>query len=351
MVELPEQEKRKTHVFERGNFLVAGEEVKPDVPSFLPEFPADYPSNRLGLANWLVDGKNPLTARVIVNRFWEQIFGKGLVTTLEDFGSQGQAATHPELLDWLALQFVEEHKWSIKKLLKEIVLSATYRQSSNISKKHLAIDPLNEFYARAPRYRLSAEQIRDQALFVSGLFNPEIYGKSVMPHQPEGVWNVIRHAARWEKDTTENQFRRGIYTFWRRVSPYPSMISFDAPSREFCVSRRIRTNTPLQALITLNDPVFFEAANALAKRMMEEGGDAIEEKIEFGFQLALVRKPDRERLNSLLLFYQNALKNYQQNEKDKKNLVEEEIENKLEMAAMINVANVILNLDEIIMKG
>ncbi|MFT7034374.1 MAG: hypothetical protein ACJA2S_002888 [Cyclobacteriaceae bacterium] len=344
MEEMPADSSRETKVFIRGNWLMHGDVVTPDTPGHLPPMSDDYPKNRLGFAKWLVDGNNPVTARVIVNRFWEQMFGSGLVTTVEDVGTQGQKPSHPELLDWLSNQFANEYKWSVKSLLKTIVLSSTYRQSSKVTPELLEKDPANYLLARGSRYRLSAEAIRDQALVISGLFNPESYGPSVMPFQPDGVWNVIRHVDRWEKDTLGNQHRRALYTFWRRVSPYPSMMTFDAPSRELCVSRRIRTNTPLQALVTLNDPVYVEASEALADRMTQEGGETTASQIEYGFQLALMRPPNEERLKYLLEFYESTKEKYRETNTD----AGEEF---LERQAMINVANVLLNLDEVVMKG
>ena len=341
--ELEKDTSRITHIFERGNWLVHGDEVKPDVPGCLPEMPENYPKNRLGFAQWLVHPNQPLTARVIVNRFWEQLFGNGLVSTLEDFGTQSELPVHPELLDWLAYQFSHDLEWSVKGLLKTIVLSATYRQSSDVSPQLLEKDPYNELLARGPRFRLTAEQIRDQALAISGLLNTDMYGPSVMPHQPEGVWNVIRHTARWETSTNGDQYRRALYTFWRRVSPYPSMLTFDAPSRELCNSRRIRTNTPLQALVTLNDPVFVEAAEALAQRMMEEGGEKVEDQIQYGFKLVLMRTAAPNRIQALMDFYDQALKKYQKEEQNAFGSTPEQ-------SAMVNVANILLNLNEVITK-
>jgi len=351
MQELPPDSSRQTHLFERGNWLAHGDRVSPKTPGYLPPMSLSYPANRLGFARWLVDGNNPLTARVIVNRFWEQIFGIGLVPTVEDFGTQGQSPTHRELLDWLAVQFVSAHKWKIKPLLKQIVLSSTYRQSSKVSPELLERDPENLLLARGPRYRMSAEAIRDQALVVSGLFNPRVYGPSVKPFQPEGVWNVIRHVDRWDQDTTGDQYRRALYTFWRRVSPYPSMITFDTPSREVCVSRRIRTNTPLQALVTLNDPVYVEAARALAFRMMEEGGSSLTSRLNYGFQLVLMRFPDGQRLEYLVDFYQSTLDKYRKQDTEPARFIASSLKDTPEMKAMVNVASVLLNLDEFIMKG
>lgn len=345
MQELPEESSRKTHVFERGNWLVHGDEVTPQTPGFLPEFNEQYEKNRLGLARWLVSQENPLTSRVIVNRFWEQIFGKGLVRTLEDFGTQGNKPSHPELLDWLAVRFRTEDQWSVKSLLKLMVMSHTYRQSSDISAEALKKDPENELLARASRYRLSAEAIRDQALVVSGLFNPKVYGKSVMPNQPDGVWNVIRHAIKWNQDTTGNQYRRALYTFWRRVSPYPSMQTFDAPSRELCVSRRIRTNTPLQALITLNDPVYVEASEHLAQESINQGGNDLDSQINYMYTRALMKIPDPSTKENLIRFYQNTKEEYRSN-------TDQALEDaEIELYTMTNLASVLLNLDEIIMKN
>ena len=331
--ELPSDSSRKTVIFQKGNWLVHGDEVEPNTPSYLPSMNENLPKNRLGLAKWIISKDNPLTARVTVNRIWAQIFGHGLVSTLEDFGTQSAEPSHPELLDWLAVRFMDKHNWSVKALIKEIVKSKTYQLSSNVTDDQLLKDPHNRYLSRGPRYRLSAEQIRDQALAVSGLLNPKIYGKSVMPYQPDGVWNVIRHVANWEKSKDGDQYRRGLYTFWRRVSPYPSMTSFDVPSREFCISQRIRTNTPLQALITLNDPVFVEASSALSDRMISEGGDTPEAMISYGFALALFRSPDQETLDHLSSLYYT--------------LIDQNLSSK---NAMREVASVILNLDEFIMR-
>ena len=350
MKELSVDSSRKSHVFERGNWLVHGDEVRPTVPDILNPMPASAPANRLGMAQWLTHPDNPLTARVIANRFWEQLFGIGIVETSEDFGTQGAKPSHKELLDWLAVKFQTEYAWSVKKLLRTIVLSATYQQSAKVNPDLLELDPYNKLLARGPRIRLTAEQIRDQALVVSGLFDASVGGPSVMPYQPDGVWNVIRHVSRWETKDTSDKYRRGLYTFWRRVSPYPSMVAFDSPSREICVSRRISTNTPLQALVTLNDPVFVEAAGALANRMQEEGGATIEDQIKFGYSEVMLRPPDNQKMQVLLDFYEKALENYNKNQEDTRALVMEE-KQQATKAALINVANVLLNLDEFIMKS
>ena len=256
----PEDMFRKTNVFERGNWLVKGEEVKPDVPHYLNAFPNNAPKNRLGLAEWMTSTENPLTSRTIVNRIWEQIFGTGIAETLEDLGTQGLPPTHRELLDWLSWKLMHDYKWSLKKLMKEMVMSATYRQDSKATDEDLQKDPFNKYYARGPRTRLSAEQIRDQALSVSGVLSRKMYGPSVMPYQPGGIWLSPWNGSTWDKSTGEDQYRRGIYTYWKRTAPYPSMMSFDGASREVCTARRIRTNTPLQALVTLNDSVYIEAS-------------------------------------------------------------------------------------------
>jgi len=253
MRELPEKKRRITRIHKRGNFLSQGNLVQPDTPTALGPLGTDMPKNRLGLARWLVHVDNPLTARVQVNRYWARLFGRGLVFTEEDFGSQGIAPTHPLLLDWLAVQFVKE-SWSPKTLIRRLVTSATYRQSSRCSAEQLQKDPTNQWLARGARFRLDAEIVRDQALAVAGLLSDTMYGAPVMPPQPKGIWQVTYSQLSWENATDENRYRRAIYTFWRRTSPYPSMLTFDAGSRELCVLRRVRTNTPLQALVTLNDP-------------------------------------------------------------------------------------------------
>ena len=349
MQELPADSQRTTHVFNRGNWLDPGEEVAPEVPGIMHAFSDDDPRNRLGLAHWIVDEKNPLTSRVIVNRFWAELFGAGLVATKEDFGSQGNAPTHPELLDWLALEFMNEHQWSTKALLKTIVMSATYRQRSDVTPEHIEKDPLNEWMARAPRIRLSAEQIRDQALAVSGLLSEKMFGPSVMPYQPDGIWRAPYSNLAWETSEGEDKYRRGIYTFWRRSAPYPSMVAFDSPSREVCVSRRISTNTPLQALVMLNDPVFVEAAEAMAQRMIVHGAGKVESAIIHGFEQALVREPTPDELSLLMDLYTNAYFGYEDQLVVASN--GPPLSSDLELNAYTVVANAILNLDEFITKS
>ena len=297
---------RSTHVFERGNWTSPGEEVEGGVPNSLLANGSEQPTDRLAFARWLVSPDNPLTARVIVNRFWEQIFGTGIIESLEDFGTQGLKASHPELLDYLAVRFMEDYEWSVKELLKEILLSATYRQSSKAGPVKLDKDPYNRLLSRGSRFRLSAEQVRDQALAVSELLFDTIGGKSVMPLQPDGVWQVVYNNQRWETPRSNQRYRRGLYTYWKRTAPYPSMAAFDSPSREFCVSRRIRTNTPLQALVTLNDPVYLEAARALGKLMIEAGKGDLDRAVREGYLRAMSREPDQETRQVLRRLYDQA---------------------------------------------
>lgn len=353
MMENPSEFTRKTHVFERGNWLSHGDEVKPGTPSSLNPFPEGASQDRLGFAQWLVNKDNPLTARVAVNRFWEQLFGLGLVVTLEDFGSQGQATSHPELLDWLALRFIEEHDWSMKKILKDMVMSATYRQASKVNPEQMEKDPDNRFLSRASRVRLSAEQIRDQALFVSGLLSSKLMGPSVMPSQPEGIWQTVYSGMEWKESEGEDKYRRAVYTYLRRTSPYPSAISFDSPSREFCVVRRISTNTPLQALVTLNDPVYVETALALADKMLISGKD-IKDQIRTGYKRALFHEPDENTLNVLEGLYENAWNHFSKNPESAKLMVQAKSQFKADktkkIASLTLVANAIMNLDEFLTK-
>ena len=348
MLDFPPDTTRPSHVFIRGNWLSPGERVAPGVPSSLNPGGSDPSPNRLGLAKWLVSNENPLTARVVVNRFWAGIFGRGLVETVEDFGTQGAPPTHPELLDWLAARFVHRHDWSVKALLKDMVMSAAYQQAATVSAEKLEIDPYNQLLSRGPRFRLSAEQIRDQSLAVSGLLSKKMYGPSVMPPQPEGVWNTIRHVARWKTSPGEDRYRRAVYTFLRKTSPYPSFLTFDSPSREICVSRRIRTNTPLQAMVTLNDPVYVEAAKALATKMLRFSGKSPEEQIARGYEMAVMRPPAPEKLEELLNFHEIASRAYEQSPEAAQELLaaNQASERNPDFAAMTNVASIILNLDE-----
>lgn len=328
---------RTNQLFVRGNHAMRADTVVEGIPDILNS-EEDIISNRLDLAKWLVNKNNPLTARVMVNRIWERLFGIGIVETLEDFGSKGDAPTNHELLDYLAYQFMHEHNWSIKSLIKEIMLSNTYQQSSEISADMLARDPYNEYLTRGPRIRLSSEQIRDQALFISELLYDTIGGKSVMPPQPAKVWQTVYNNQKWEEAKGKQKYRRGLYTYWKRSSPYPSMETFDSPSREFCKSRRIRTNTPTQALVTLNDPVYVEAANAMSRLMQEYSSDPTEQ-IHFAYQKALGRSATESIYTNLKsLFDQAQLK-----------LDNSKSENDLQSASAV-VAHAIFNLDAFLNK-
>jgi hypothetical protein len=267
-----------------------------DVPGVLPDFPADLPRNRLGFARWLMSPRHPLTARVAVNRFWQQCFGDGLVRTMTDFGSQGEAASHPELLDWLAIRFTESN-WDVKLLLRQIVTSATYRQSSTRTESLQELDPENRLLARGPRFRLSAEMVRDQALAISGVLVGSVGGPSVRPIQPPGLWEAVSYNGEesYIADRGEGLWRRSLYTFWKRQAPPPAMITFDAPTREKCTARRARTNTPLQALVLLNDETYLAAAYNLAISSLEQPGTD-ERRLELAFRRVVSRTPDDEEL-------------------------------------------------------
>ena len=348
MYENPLSLSRKTHLFERGNFLMKEEEVQSDVPKIWNDLPKGAPKNRLGMAQWLFAPDNPLTARVMVNRVWAQLFGTGIVETVEDFGTQGSLPSHPELLDWLSLNFANQDQWRLKALLKRIVLSATYQQSSKYTPQLLELDPKNKWLARGSRVRLSAEQIRDQALLVSGLLSDKMYGPSVMPPQPEGVWQTVYSGAKWTTSEGKDRYRRGIYTLIRRSAPYPSLITFDGSSREFCLSRRINTNTPLQALVTLNDPVYLEAAQALAKNINQLSG-ALDERLSETYEQLLLEPIRSNELEKLKQLYQESLAYYKEHPTEASEMTGEEAP--LELAALTVVANAMLNLDEFIMKS
>ena len=347
MIDRPKEYQRQTHVFERGNWLVPGEAVEPGVPHAWNAMPAGAPANRLGMARWLVSEDNPLTARVTVNRFWAKLFGVGIVETVEDFGTQGFKPSHPALLDWLAQQFIYEHDWSVKKLLKQMVMSSAYQQSSRVTPELLEKDPDNRLLARGPRVRLTAEQVRDQALAVGGLLSDKMYGPSVMPPQPEGVWQAVYSGMEWNTSEGEDSHRRALYTFWRRTSPYPSLMSFDAPSREFCVTRRIDTNTPLQALVMMNDTVYVEAARGLAQRTLLSGAATSDERIEKAYYLALLQDIDSEKLTALRTLYDEATQYYQAHPEEVSKMTGE---GDTDLAAMTVVASAIMNLDEFVTK-
>lgn len=343
---------RSTHVFERGNWLVKGKEVTPDVPQSLGSMPAGAPKNRLGLAMWLTDKRNPLTARTIVNRIWEQFFGQGIAETLEDLGTQGIPPTHRALLDHLAWQLMYEFNWDLKKLMKEMVLSATYRQDSKLDKTKAEKDPYNKFYARGARVRLSAEQIRDQALSISGVLCEKMYGPGVFPYQPEGIWMSPWNGGAWKKSDSCDQYRRALYTYWKRSAPYPSMITFDGTSREVCTARRIRTNTPLQSLTTLNDSAYIDMSQHFAYRMQAEGGSEVKQQIAKGYEIALHKPISKEKLAVFEKLYTNALKKFQAD-----CTKAEEIAGALpekqnpSTAALVVVAGAMMNTDEFITKN
>lgn len=341
-----------TYIRERGSFLSKGELVYADVPAGLNRLPANTMPNRLGLAEWLVSNENPLTARVTVNHFWETIFGHGIVETSEDFGTQGDPPSHPELLDWLATEFMKNN-WSMKQIQRLMVTSATYRQSSKESAESAAHDPYNKLYARGPRFRVEAEMVHDVALSMSGLLSEKMYGPSVFPYQPDGVWDIPYSSEKWIESSGEDRYRRALYTFIRRSAPYPSLVTYDAPSREFCTVRRVRTNTPLQALTSLNDPFFFEAARTMAKRMMREGGTTTADRAVYGFRLAVSRAPSQAEVDRLKAFYLKQLQEYSHDPKAAERTVGTQTSSSgdtQEWAAWTMVANVVMNMDETISK-
>ena len=353
MEEMPEP--RPTFVLTRGQYDLPGERVSADVPASLPALPSDAPRNRLGFARWLVDGKHPLTARVAVNRFWQLYFGRGLVETTEDFGSQGQWPTHPELLDWLAEEFVRTG-WDVKRLQKTIVSSATYRQDSSVTQTLVQRDPDNRLLARGPRFRLSAEAIRDQALAVSGLLTEKLGGPSIMPYQPEGLWEELTHTAKYKQDHGEDLYRRSLYVYWRRTIPPPGMSNFDAAAREICTVRQVRTNTPLQALTLLNDITYVEAARALAQRVRREAGSDPEKQIALAFRLATSRVPTAAELKLLLAGYERYRERYVEDTAAAEKLLkvgEAPVDMQCDPAALAAATltcSVILNLDETVTK-
>ncbi len=348
MVENPDHMKRKTHVFDRGNWMVKNDEVQTGIPQILNPWQEKWEKNRLGLAKWLVDKENPLTSRTLVNRVWYQVFGKGLVSTLEDMGTMSDPPSHPALMDWLSYEFMHSMNWSLKTLIKKMVMSSTYRQSSHTSNEKLAIDTDNIFYARGSRLRLTAEEIRDQALSVSGLLSNKMFGPGVMPLQPDGVWEHRYLGNLGKTSEGENRYRRGIYTYLKRTSPYPSMITFDAGSREVCLVNRSPTNTPLQALVTMNDPVFLEAAMHLAKsHSNKETKAAISEM----YQKATLRAVDDAKLDALVNLYEEAIKTFQDDSDQLQDFfgLKEDIDKNT--ASLAVVANAIMNLDEFLTHG
>jgi Protein of unknown function (DUF1553)/Protein of unknown function (DUF1549)/Concanavalin A-like lectin/glucanases superfamily/Planctomycete cytochrome C len=348
---------RETHVLLRGAYDQFGETVAPDVPSILPPIPKEYPRNRLGLARWLVQPSNPLTARVAVNRYWQLYFGSGIVKTVEDFGSQGEPPSHPELLDWLATEFVRTG-WNIKEFQKLIVMSATYRQDSQASAAALQKDPENRLLARGPRFRLPAETVRDQALAVAGLLVEKVGGPSVKPYQPEGLWLDLTQngSGEYVQDRGDKLYRRSLYTFWKRTIPPPTMANFDAPSRESAVLQRSVTNTPLQALNLLNDVTYLEAARVLAERMLREGGPTPANRIAFAFRLATGQRPtatESEILANALAYAHERFAGRPDAAAKFLAVGEHPRDQKLDvkdLASYASVASVILNMDKTITK-
>ncbi|MDR3687901.1 MAG: DUF1553 domain-containing protein [Fimbriimonas sp.] len=356
MKEMPKP--RDCFVLIRGQYDHHGPRVTAATPAFLPPIPAGYPRNRLGLAKWIVSPSNPLTARVTVNRFWERFFGTGIVATSEDFGTRAEFPSHPELLDWLATEIVRL-KWDQKAIIKELVMSATYRQSSDASPDDVRIDPTNRFLAHGPRFRFSAEVIRDQALAIAGLLVEKVGGPSVRPYQPDGVWdelNVYGNLRNYKHDTDSGLHRRSLYTIWKRTAAPPEMTLFDMSTRETCRVKRARTNTPLQALVLLNDVTFVESARILANRMITEGGPSVKGRLDYAYERALSRPPTSSELRILESGLARRLAHYRQNPMAAKKLIAMgDAKNSpgvdsSELAAYTVVASTILNLDETVTK-
>jgi hypothetical protein len=376
--ELASDKRRPTHVLIKSNFMLKGEAVEPGVPAAFHRLRTTVsdsaasvtgPSARLDLARWLVDSDNPLTARVAANRFWAHIFGRGLVATEEDFGTQGLPPSHPALLDWLAVTFMgsavsdqqsavgDVAAWDVKSLVRLIVTSATYRQSSSPSAAAMQKDPDNVLLSRGPRHRLEAEMVRDQALAFAGLLSRKVGGPSVYPPQPPGLWRAAFNGERtWATSTGDDRYRRGLYTFWRRTVPYPSMATFDAPSREICTIRRVPTNTPLQAFVTLNDPAFVEMAQALARRIVREGGATPRERAAFGLRLCLARPPRDEQVAEIVALFDHQLDIYRKDSTAAQQITTDPLGpaptglDAGELAAWTVVSNVLLNLDAVLSK-
>ena len=360
MGDLPMDKMRKTYVLDRGDYDSPKEDevIPPGVPAFLPPMPDGAPANRLGLADWLLRDDHPLTARVTLNRYWAMLFGRGLSPSVMDFGNQGQAPSHPALLDWMARDFIDSG-WDIKHALRQIVTSATYRQSSAADADALEIDPENLLWARGPRFRLQGEFIRDLALSTAGLLKQEVGGPGTKPYQPEGLWNEVslNKGVRFVQDSGDKLYRKSMYIYWKRSSPHPSMSIFDAPSREKCVVQRDRTNTPLQALVTLNDVQFVEASRRLASRMVKEGGDDLDSQIGQAYLLCLSRQPTAQELAVCREVYDTQLASFTEEparadaylahgDSPRADAIPP-----LEHAALTVLANMILNLDETLTRG
>jgi hypothetical protein len=349
---------RDAFVLARGSYDAPTEKVPAAAPSVIMEFSDDYPKNRIGLARWLTSSSNPLTARVYVNRLWANLFGQGIVKTIEDFGSQGSLPSHPELLDWLAADFME-NGWDTKYILKKMVMSGTYMQSSSITPAKREIDPENIYLSRGPRFRLSAEEIRDYVLSTSGLLNDKIGGPSVKPYQPRGLWEETNAGAdrgiltKYVEDSGEKLYRRSLYTFWKRTLPPPSMSIFDAPNRDLCEVRRQKTNTPLQALAMQNDVQVLECAKFLSLRILSEGAD--DEAVKILFTNVMLRPPSQDELEALQEYYEESRDKFEADVNEAEKLLDVgEIEylpkDTGKVAALMMVAQVLYNLDETITK-
>ena len=358
-------EQRATHLFRRGDWRKPAERVEPAVPEALHPFPEGTPRNRLGFAQWLVDRRSPTTARVIVNRIWQAYFGHGIVTTPEDFGTRVEAPSHPDLLDWLAVEFMQPSEfveaskpqpWSIKHIHRLIVNSATYRQSSKIAPELYAKDAYNRLLARGSRFRVDAEVVQDIALFAGGLLNLKVGGPSVRPPIPQSVADQVYGGFSWPESTAEDRYRRGLYTFWKRALPFPTLLAFDAPTSEFSCPRRVRSNTPLQALVTLNEKTFVEAGQAMGLRIMKEGGDDNRSRASYGFRLATGRAPTERELNALLVFWDEQYRYFEERTAAALQVAVPDVKsippevNLHKVAAWTMTSRAILNLDETITK-
>jgi len=357
LVTVAREEPRVIRVLPRGNWMDdSGEVVEPGVPHFLPQIEREGRATRLDLARWLTSRDNPLTARVFVNRLWKLYFGAGLSRNITDMGSQGEWPTHPELLDWLAVEFIDS--WDIKHVVKLLVMSGTYRQSSLVRPELKERDPFNKLYARQSRFRLDAEMIRDNALAVSGLLVRDLYGPSAKPYQPPGYYAYLNFPVReYEPDKGPGLYRRGVYTWWQRQYLHPALLAFDASSREECAAERPRSNTPLQSLVLLNDPSYVEAARLFAERMMREGGSSADQRIDWALRAALIREPSEAEVSVLAGLYHNHVAQYRDDPSGAELLLSvgdrpaaAELD-KVELAAWTSVARAILNLNETITRN
>lgn len=359
VMEERKDQKPFAHVLNRGMYDQPKDRVEPATPGVLPPMKKEYPRNRLGLAQWLVDADNPMTSRVTVNRFWQEVFGTGLVKTAEDFGSQGEVPSHPELLDWLAVDF-RESGWDVKRFFRQLLTSAAYRQAATATPEKLKIDPENRLLSRGPRFRLDGEALRDSALAASGLLSDKVGGPSVKPYQPPGVWEAVAmegsNTRFYKQDDGDKLYRRSLYWFWKRSAPPASMDIFNAPTRELCTVRRERTNTPLQALVVLNDPQFVEAARALAERALKASRNEVGGQFEFIAQRLLARPFNEKEVEVLRSSYRDYLRYYDSNPADAKKLIAtgaskpDETLPPPEFAALTMVASQVMNLDEAVTK-